>query len=184
LSKAGLGRDLSGMGGDAMSTMAVFAFDDEQGADRMRAALGRMQREHLITLDDAAVVVRTMDGKVKVRQATNLVGAGALGGAFWGMLIGLLFLAPWLGAAVGAASGAIAGKMADIGVDDRFIKEAGASIQPGQSALFVLVREATVDRVLQEVRHYNPRLIATSLSKEQEEKLRAALGAEKEQVTA
>jgi uncharacterized membrane protein len=167
-----------------MSTMAVFAFEDEEGADRMRIALGRMQRERLITLDDAAVVVRTMDGKVKVRQATNLVGAGALGGAFWGMLIGLLFLAPWLGAAVGAASGAIAGKMADIGVDDRFIKEAGASIQPGQSALFVLVREATVDRVLQEVRRYNPRLVATSLSKEQEEKLRAALGAEKEQVTA
>jgi uncharacterized membrane protein len=57
-----------------------------------------MQRQNLITLHDAAVVVRSQDGKVKVRQAVNLVGAGALGGAFWGMLIGLLFLAPWLGA--------------------------------------------------------------------------------------
>jgi uncharacterized membrane protein len=167
-----------------MSTMAVFAFDDEQGADRMRVALARMQKEHLISLEDAAVVVRTMDGKVKVRQATNLVGAGALGGAFWGMLIGLLFLAPWLGMAIGAASGALAAKLTDMGVDDRFIKEAGASIQPGQSAIFLLVREATVDRVLEEIRHYNPRLVATSLSKEQEEKLRAALGAEKEEVTA
>jgi uncharacterized membrane protein len=59
-------------------------------------------------------------------------------------LIGLLFLAPWLGAAVGAISGAIAAKMSDFGVHDNFIKEVGNSIQPGNSALFLLVREATV----------------------------------------
>ena len=77
-----------------MSTLAVFSFDSEAGAERMRDSLARLQTQRLITLDDAAVVVRSMDGKVKVRQAQSLVGAGALGGAFWGMLIGLLFLAP------------------------------------------------------------------------------------------
>jgi len=165
-----------------VSTLAVLAFDTEQGAEQTREALVQMQRQNLITLHDAAVVVRSQDGKVKVRQAMNLVGAGALGGAFWGMLIGLLFLAPWLGAAVGAISGAIAGKMSDFGIDDNFIKEVGNSIQPGNSALFLLVIEATMDRVVAELKQYNPRLIQTNLSQEDEAKLRAALGAEQETV--
>jgi uncharacterized membrane protein len=161
--------------------MAVFAFDTEEGAGLMRNALARLQTQRLITLEDAAVVVRRRDGKAKVSQASDLVGAGALGGAFWGMLIGLLFLAPWLGMAIGAAAGGLSGKLADIGVDDRFIKEVGNSIQPGNSALFLLVREATVDRVLPEVKQFNPRVIQTSLSAENEAKLRAALGAEERQ---
>jgi uncharacterized membrane protein len=163
-----------------MSTLAVFAFDTEYGADQMRDAMGRMQLERLISLDDAAVVVRARDGKVKVRQATSLAGPGALGGAFWGMLIGLLFLAPWLGMAVGGAVGALSGKLADLGVDDRFIKEVGESIHPGNSALFLLVREATVDKVVEEVRQFRPHLIKTSLSAEDEARLRAMLGAEQQ----
>ncbi|MGE3600961.1 MAG: DUF1269 domain-containing protein, partial [Dehalococcoidia bacterium] len=110
-----------------MSTLAVVKFENETGADAMREELGRLQQQELIKLEDAAVVVRRPDGKVKVKQATSLVGAGALGGAFWGMLIGLLFFMPWLGMAVGAASGALGGKMQDIGVDDNFIKQVGAS---------------------------------------------------------
>jgi uncharacterized membrane protein len=165
-----------------MATLAVLAFDTEEGAEQTRDALGQMQRQYLITLDDAAVVVRSQDGKVKVRQAMSLVGAGALGGAFWGMLIGLLFLAPWLGVTVGALSGALMGKMADLGIDDNFIKEVGQQIQPGHSALFLLVREANTERVVPELRQYNPHLIQTNLSPEDEAKLRAAMGAEQETV--
>ena len=122
--------------------------------------------------------MRRADGKTKVKQAASLVGAGALGGAFWGMLIGLLFLAPWLGMAIGAASGALSGKMADIGIDDAFIKRVGSSIQPGQSALFVLVREATTDKVVEALKPLGGELIYTNLSNEEETKLRAAFGAE------
>jgi uncharacterized membrane protein len=160
------------------STLVVIKFDNEAGADRMREELGRLQKEELIKLDDAAVVVRRADGKVKVKQATSLVGAGALGGAFWGMLIGLLFFAPWLGLAIGAGAGALAASMQDIGVDDSFIKQVGASIQPGNSALFVLVREATTDRVLEELKPYGGEIIHTNLSSEDEARLKAAFGAE------
>jgi uncharacterized membrane protein len=166
--------------GTKTSTLAVIKFNDETGADAMREELGRLQKEELIKLDDAAVVVRQADGKVKVRQATSLVGAGALGGAFWGMLIGLLFFMPWLGLAVGAASGALAGKMQDIGVDDNFIKQVGNSIQPGQSALFVLVREATTDRVIEDLKPFGGEIIYTNLSSEDEAKLKAAFGAHDE----
>jgi uncharacterized membrane protein len=159
-----------------MSDLVVLAFDTETGASRMIADIDRMQKMHLITLDDAAVVVRDMEGKAKVKQANSLVGAGAFGGAFWGMLIGLLFWMPWLGLAIGAISGALAGKFSDIGISDDFIKSVGNTIKPGHSALFLMIREVTPDRVLEEMRRFSGvTVLQTSLSKEGEEKLREAL---------
>lgn len=161
-----------------MSDLIVLTFKTETGAEEMRDDLMRLQKEHLITLDDAAVVVRKQDGKPKVKQMTSLVGAGALGGAFWGMLIGLLFFAPWLGLAIGALTGAVAGGLTDIGVDDKFIKEVGEQIEPGDSALFLLVRESTPDKVMDELKKFDAKVYQTSLSKDDEAKLRAAFGAE------
>jgi uncharacterized membrane protein len=162
-----------------MSDLVVLAFNTEDGAARMIGEVDRMQKMQILKLDDAATVVRHMDGKAKVKQTTNLVGAGAFGGAFWGMLIGLLFWAPWLGLAVGAISGALSGKFADIGVDDRFIKTVGETIQPGHSALFLMVREATPDRVLEEMRGWQGvTVLQTSLSRESEERLREAFATE------
>ena len=93
-----------------MSDLVVVAFGDEETAFKVRDAMVRMQKEHLVALEDAAVAVRRQDGKVKIHQATSLVGGGAFGGAFWGFLIGIIFLVPFLGAAIGAATGALAGK--------------------------------------------------------------------------
>ena len=131
-----------------MSSLVVLAFPDESGAQNVLTVVTDLQKQNLIALDDAATVVRGQDGKPKVKQATSLVGAGAWGGAFWGMLLGLLFFAPWLGMAIGALSGALAGKFADIGIDDKFIRDVQQKIPPGTSALFLLVRRATMDRVL------------------------------------
>ena len=161
-----------------MSTLVVLAFKDETSAEQMRDKLAALQKQQIISLSDAAVVVRKQDGKVKVKQAVSLVGAGALGGAFWGMLIGLLFWMPWLGLAIGAAAGAVGGALTDVGVDDKFIKEVGEKIQPGQSALFLMVESWTEDKVLDQIKGFGAEVIQTSLSKEDEAKLRAAFGAE------
>jgi uncharacterized membrane protein len=161
-----------------MANLIVFAFNNETEAERMRDKLVSMQKQEIITLQDAAVVVRREDGKVKVKQAQSLVGAGALGGSFWGLLIGMLFWAPWLGLAIGAATGAFAGAMTDTGVDDEFIKEVGENIEPGHSALFLLVVDATPDKVLDGLSDFNPKIYQTSLSEEDEAKLRAAFGEE------
>ena len=80
-----------------------------------------------------------------------------------------------IGAAVGAGSGALSGSLADFGIDDDFVKKLGETITPGSSALFVLVKSATEDKVLPEIEPFKPRLLKTSLSNEQEEKLKAAL---------
>jgi uncharacterized membrane protein len=97
------------------------------------------------------------------------------------MLIGLLFFAPWLGLAVGAVTGALAGKFTDVGVDDQFIKEVGATIKPGNSALFLLINEVTPDKVMDEMKEFQgAKVIRTSLTKEQEQRLKDAFGAEAE----
>lgn len=160
-----------------MATLVVLTFKNETGAEQMRDKLAELQKRQLISLSDAAVVVRRQDGKVKVKQAVSLVGAGALGGAFWGMLIGLLFFAPWLGLAVGAVGGALGGALTDTGVDDKFIKEVGAKIEPGHSALFLLVENWTEDKVMDEIKDFGAEVLQTSLSKEDEAKLKEAFGA-------
>ena len=164
-----------------MSELVVFTFKTETGAKEMEDAIIQMQKMQLIQLEDAAYVVRRQDGKVKVKQANNLVGAGALGGAFWGMLIGLLFLAPWLGLAIGAITGAVAGGLSDVGVDDKFIKQVGEEIEPGNSALFLLVVKATWDKVEDELTKFDASVYKTSLSMEDEAKLKAAFHHEEEE---
>lgn len=143
----------------------------------MDETIKRLKKEQLITLDDAAVVIRNHDGKVKVKQAVNLVGAGTVGGAFWGMLIGLLFWMPWLGLAIGAITGAISGKLSDYGINDEFINEVAQTIEPGGSALFLLISNWTEDKVLDQLSKFNAKVVRTSLSKEEESKLKAAFGA-------
>lgn len=159
-----------------MSDLLVIAFDDEATGFELRTELVKMQKEYLIELEDAVVVTRPTAEDVKLHQAMNLTAAGALGGGFWGTLVGILFLNPLLGAAVGAASGALAGKLSDIGINDDFMRELGHSIPPGGSAVFILVRKMTADKVLARLEgfHMKGRVLQSSLPDAEEEKLREA----------
>ncbi|AFZ53559.1 DUF1269 domain-containing protein [Cyanobacterium aponinum] len=158
-----------------MSHLIAIAYDDIFKAEEVRLTLAKLQREHLIELEDAAVVVKNAKGKVKLKQAINLTAAGATSGGFWGLLIGTLFLVPLFGAAVGAATGAISGALSDIGVDDEFMRELGETLQPDTSALFILIKKVTPDKVLDEVSKYGGKILRTSLSKDDEEQLQEVL---------
>jgi uncharacterized membrane protein len=158
-----------------MSELIVIAYDDEQKAEQVRWKLLGLQKEHLVDLEDAVVVTRGKDGKVRLNQIHDVMAASLASGTLWGFLVGLIFLNPLLGVAAGAASGALAGALTDIGIDDNFMREVGQSLEPGTSALFVLVRKVTLDRVLPEISSFGGKILRTSLSKEQEEKIQAAL---------
>ena len=160
-----------------MSTLAVIGYDDVFKAEEVRLSLIKMQRDYLIDLEDAVDAVKDPSGKVKLHQAINLTTAGAVSGGFWGSLIGLIFLNPLLGLAVGAGTGAIAGALSDVGINDNFMKELASTMTPGSSALFVLVRSMTPDKVLDELRGTGGTVLKTSLSHEDEAKLQAALSA-------
>jgi uncharacterized membrane protein len=159
-----------------MSTLVVIAYDNVDKAQEMRAKLAKLEKEYLVDLEDAVVVVRDQKGKVKLHQIVSLPAVGALEGGFWGTLIGCLFFAPIFGMALGAASGSIAGALSDVGIGDPFMKELGETLTPGTSALCVLVRQVTVDKVLEEIKGTGGKVLKTNLSKEDESKLQAALG--------
>jgi len=163
-----------------MSTLVVIGYDDPFKAQEVRLKLAKMQKDYLIDLEDAVVAVKDEKGKVKLHQAVNLTAAGAVSGGFWGALIGLIFLNPLLGMAVGATAGGVSGALTDVGIDDKFMKELAGDMNPNSSVLFILVRKATPDKVLEEIKGTGGHILKTSLSHEDEAKLQAALAAAKQ----
>lgn len=161
-----------------MSTLTVLKFSNPEGASQMLDKLVELQKAQLIQLLDAAIVTWP-EGKraPKTRQALNLPVLKGLDGAFWGMLFGLIFFVPFFGLAVGAAMGALNGKMADYGINDDFIKTTREKVTEGTSALFVLSGEAVEDKLLAELKGFDFELIASNLTKEEEDELRAAFSA-------
>jgi len=160
-----------------MSTLTVIQYDDMYKAEETRLILRKMQRDYLLDLEDAVVAVKDARGKVKLHQSVSLTAVGALRGSFWGTLIGLIFLNPLLGFAVGAGAGAISGALTDVGIDDDFMKELASNLKPESSALFVLVRSVTPDKVLEELTGTGGKILKTSLTHEDEAKLQVALSA-------
>jgi uncharacterized membrane protein len=156
-----------------MSDLIAIAYPDVDTARTVAGRLGEASKGHLIDIDDLVIIEHRDDGKIKLHQP-SLAGVGALGGAAWGGLIGLLFLVPFLGMAVGAASGAAAGALSDTGVDDDFMKELGTELTPGNAALVALVRNANMDKILEDVQIPGT-ILRTSLTDESETRLREAL---------
>jgi uncharacterized membrane protein len=158
-----------------MATVTVLKFASADGAANALGVVQDLQKQHLITLHDAAIVTWPAGKKSPTtRQLVNLVGVGAMTGMFWGMLFGLIFVTPLFGLAVGAAAGALGGAFRDYGIDDDFIRRIRSNVTEGTSALFLMTSAAVMDRVADAMKHLDFDIIATNLSKEQEQKLREA----------
>ena len=158
-----------------MATVSVLKFPTAEGAASVLGQIRGLQKEHLIKLHDAAIVSWPAGKKSPTtRQLVDLVTAGAVGGMFWGMLFGLIFLTPLFGMAIGAAVGALGGAFRDYGIDDDFIKRVRSAVTEGTSALFLMTSEAVLDRVAAAMNGTKFEILATTLSTEQEEKLREA----------
>jgi uncharacterized membrane protein len=154
---------------EKMSTLVVVGYDDPHKAEEVRLKLQQLESEHLLDLADVVVAVQDEKGKVRLHQSANLTADGAVSGGFFGPLTGLIFQ----NAAAGAASGALT----DVGINEHFMKELSATLRPGSSTLFVLLRKPTSDRdrVLEELSGTGGKILKTSLSHEDEAKLQAAL---------
>ena len=165
-----------------MSSLLVLVFGNEGGANRMISEIQSLHQQQLITINDAATVVRKMDGRIKIKQVASLVGPDPLGGVFWGMLIGILFYLPWLGLSVNIVTHTLANKVNSYGIGDSFIKEIGAAIMPGYSALFIMVTTMREDRIIEAASKLKATLLSKKLSKNDEIMLRESFGAEELEV--
>jgi uncharacterized membrane protein len=160
-----------------MSDLVFIAFPTEAKAEEVRQRVLGLQKEYLITLADAVVVVKDASGAIKLNQMINTTAAGAMSGAMWGTLVGVLFLNPLIGAAVGAASGALGGRLTDVGINDAFMKETAQALQPGTAGLFLLIKSMTTDKVLKDLEGVGGVVMKTSFDETKEAQLRAALAA-------
>src|SRR5262245_27278008 len=160
-----------------MATVSYIKCPIEGGAERLFSRVCELQKQRLIRIDDAAIVTWSNGTKrPRARQLTDLSASAALDGAFWGTLFGAVFFMPLAGAAVGAACGALRGALVDYGINDVLIEEMRRTVTEGTSALFLVSSEGVIDKIAPAIKGIPFEITATTLSKEQEEKLRAAFG--------
>jgi uncharacterized membrane protein len=158
-----------------MSDLVVIEFPSESKAEEVREKFLGMQKDYLIELEDAVIAIKKSNGRIRLNQLFHPTRIGAGYGAVWGTLVGLIFLMPFAGAALGAASGAVVGALTDVGINDRFMKDAAETLQSGNAALFLLIRKITADKVLESVSGVGGKVLRTSFDLTLEEALRKAL---------
>jgi uncharacterized membrane protein len=162
-----------------IATLTVLKFENANDAENALHVIQDLSKQEMITLHDAAIV-SWPEGKKKpeTKQLSNMTGAGALSGAFWGLLFGLIFFIPIFGLVTGAALGALSGSMVDVGISDDFIRSVRSKITEGSSALFLMTSGAVKDRVFDAMKQFKFEIVASNLSKEEEDKLREVFSEE------
>ena len=156
-----------------MSDLLVAVFDDEYKGEQVRVELLRMEREHLVDLEDAVVLIRTKKGKVKLHHVSHLTVGGAISGGFLGVIVGAILLNPLialLGLAAGSAVGAVSGSASHAGINEDFMKEMATHLKTNSSALCVLGREHP-ESVLEELHQFGGKVLRCTLTHEDESKL-------------
>jgi len=127
--------------------LLVVAYERRETAERALAALQSLEQEHGLALKDAAIAVRTADGKVRLDQTRQLAtGDGLVAGGSIGMLIGLLVGLPVVGALAGLAGG---GGFAafDRGIPDDRMRRFAEELEAGHAAVFALATDVDWPRV-------------------------------------
>ncbi|MGD0952816.1 MAG: DUF1269 domain-containing protein [Methanotrichaceae archaeon] len=158
-----------------MAELLAIVYPNEGRAAEVMAKLKELSSEYLIDLEDAVLVTKNTEGKVKLHQTMDVTEAGAIFGAFWGLLIGLIFFIPIGGLIMGAIAGAIGGKLTDYGIDDNFAKSLSNEMKPGSSAIFMLARKVPTDKVETELAKFGGKIMRTSLSTDAEAKLQTMM---------
>jgi uncharacterized membrane protein len=158
-----------------MADLIAIGYPDETTADAAADEARRLARDLIIQPDAIAVIVRDKEGSYHVHTSHHAVGGGAAWGMFWGFLFGLLFFIPVFGMAIGAGMGALMGKVAKTSIDKQFRDQVRDMIQPGTSALFLMLEKVTPDKAVEAMRQYGGTVLKTSLSKADEQELQDAL---------
>ena len=161
-----------------MADLVAIGYPDETTAAKAEEEVQRLANDLVIEPDAVAVIVRDKEGKYKVQTSHHPVGEGTTWGMFWGLLFGLLFFVPVFGLAVGAGLGAIFGKIEKTGIDKDFQQQVRDMLQPGTSALFMVVEKVTPDKAVEGLSHYGGTVLKSSLSKDAERELQDALHGE------
>lgn len=155
----------------------VFVADHPLLAQEMILASMRLQARKHLDLEDAAITHKDDQGRVRIVQTKDInPSQGAVSGAWWGALAGLLVAGQFLvGAALGAAAGGLFAKLRDLGIDDDEMKHMAERLQPGESAIFFLVKDCHRARALHELSRFTVTLLHTTADEDLAEQIRERL---------
>ena len=156
-----------------MSTLVVIVYNELHKAEELRIELQRIQSKYLLDLAEVVVAVNDERGKIKLDHAGDLTNRSAVYGGAGPTFANLIFM--------NAAAGLSTGALANLGINDHFMKKLTATLVPGSSALFILTRSPSPDKdqMLEEVKGQGGKILLTSLSAEDHARLEAALSAAK-----
>lgn len=160
-----------------MATLVAIGYPDETTADQARKTVQRLEADLIIQADQVAAISRDTAGKyhTTTSHAGVSTGGGAVWGGFWGLLFGLLFFIPIAGWAMGAGFGALFGHLGKHTIEKSFQQQVRDYVQPGTSALFMIIEKATPDKAIAALKEYGGTVFRTSLSDEDTAKLQEAL---------
>jgi uncharacterized membrane protein len=155
-----------------MTDLIVIGYDDEETADKAAAEVERLAKDEP---EAVATIRRDEDGEYHAKSTHHPVATGASWGMLWGAVFGLIFFNPVLGLAVGAALGALLGAIAKAGLDRQFISDVRDMVQPGTSALFLIVEKGIPEKAIEALSRFGGRVLKTSLTHEAEQQIQEAL---------
>jgi uncharacterized membrane protein len=158
-----------------MSTLVAIGYPDETTASAAAEEAHRLAKDLIIQPDAIAAIRRDADGRFHVSTSHHAVGGGATWGMFWGFFFGMIFFIPFFGMAVGAGLGALMGKVAKSGIDKEFEERVRDLLQPGTSALFLVLEKVTPDKAVEALSRFGGTVLKSSLTKEAEAELQDAL---------
>jgi uncharacterized membrane protein len=158
-----------------VADLIVIGYDDEQTAERAAEEVYRLAADLIIQPEAVAVISRDKNGKYKVTTNHHPIAEGATWGMLWGALFGLIFFIPVFGLALGGAFGLLFGALEKAGINKQFQQEVRDMVQPGTSALFLIVDKVTPDKAIEALGKFGGRVLKTSLSRDAEKQLQEAL---------
>jgi len=161
-----------------MATLVAIGYPDETTATAASLEANQLAKDLIIQPDAIAVIIRDREGKFHVTTNHHAVAGGATWGMFWGLLFGMLFFIPIFGMAIGAGMGALMGKLSKGAIDRQFQDQVREMLQPGTSALFLVIEKATPDKAVEGLSRFGGTVLKSSLSKEAEAELQEALHGE------
>jgi uncharacterized membrane protein len=179
-----------------MAELIVVGFKkDEHRASEVLNTLQEMNDSWVVDLHDAVAVYRNEKGKLRVDQSYQMTtGEGAAWGGLFGGLMGALLAAPFTagtsvaavlaagslsGVALGASFGAIDAETwkEDYGISEDFVQRIGSMVQPGDSAIFALLRSIDPDLVAAQFKGYGGTILRTTLDPIQQARVEKTLQA-------
>ena len=158
-----------------MADLIAIGYDDEETAQKAAEEVYRLANDLVIEPEAVAVIVRDKNGKYKVTTNHHPVAEGVTWGMFWGVLFGLLFFVPVFGLVIGGVFGTLFGVIDKIGVDKQFQRQVRDMVQPGTSALFLVVDKVTPDKAIEALSKFGGKVLKSSLSNDAEQQLEEAL---------